>query len=132
MIANIKRAYAETFEILQLLGDEYINKIPNEFIKFIEKEKDNNYNVNINPDIPLEEQNLLEDTINILAILKLDYWCKNKEEKDELKRILIENENEYQEELRKKYNPDNIFNKHKEQENIKEGNEIISENKDKW
>ena len=117
MSAEIKKAYSEIYDILQLLGSEFVDKIPNEFIEFIDREKDNEYYPNIKKDIPLEEQNLLEDTINILAMLKLDYWCENEEEKEELKSILIENERLYQEDLREKYNPDNIF-KRKERENL--------------
>lgn len=116
MSAEIKKAYSEIYEILQLLGSEFVDKIPNEFIEFIDKEKDNDYYPNIKKDIPLEEQNLFEDTINILAMLKLDYWCENESEKEELRNILIENERIYQEDLREKCNPDNIF-KRKEIEN---------------
>lgn len=116
MSAEIKKAYSEIYEILQLLGSEFVDKIPNEFIEFIDKEKDNDYYPNIKKDIPLEEQNLLEDTINILAMLKLDYWCENESEKEELRNILIENERIYQEDLREKYNLNNIL-KRKEIEN---------------
>ena len=69
---------------------------------------------NINPDIALEEQNLLPDTINILAMLKLDYWCKDENEKNELITILKENEQKHQQDVYEKYNPDNIFKKKNE------------------
>lgn len=121
---KINKAYSEIYEILQLLDDEFINKLPNKFIEFIEKEKDNEYVVNINPNIPLEEQNLLSDTINILAMLKLDYWC-TEDEKQELLEILNQNEQEYQAELTEKYNPDNIF-KNKKVTKINENTEEIS------
>lgn len=121
---KINKAYSEIYEILQLLDDEFINKLPNKFIEFIEKEKDNEYVANINPNIPLEEQNLLSDTINILAILKLDYWC-TKDEKQELLKILNQNEQEYQAELTEKYNPDNIF-KNKKVTKINENTKEIS------
>lgn len=121
---KINKAYSEIYEILQLLDDEFINKLPNKFIEFIEKEKDNEYVANINPNIPLEEQNLLSDTINILAMLKLDYWC-TEDEKQELLEILNQNEQEYQAELTEKYNPDNIF-KNKKVTKINENTEEIS------
>jgi len=105
---RIKKAYAEVFEIFQYIDEEHIDKIPRKFIKFISEERDAEYIAKINPNQPLEEQDLMEETINILALLKLDYWC-NEEERQELLNILKQNENEYQEELRKKYNPDNIF-----------------------
>ena len=47
----------------------------------------------------------------------MNYWCENENEKNELKQIFKNNEDNYQNELREKYNPDNIFKKHI-QENI--------------
>lgn len=121
MKSKIKSAYSEVYEILQLIDDEYINKVPEKFIEFIKKERDTEYIANINPNVPLEEQNLLKETINILALLKLDYWCKDEEEKKELLNILNQNEEEYQEELRRKYSPDNIFRK--DREKLQDNNE---------
>lgn len=130
---NIRKAYSEVSKILELLGAEYVNKIPNEIIENINKEKDNEYIVNINPDIPLEEQNLLQDTISILAMLKLDYWCENEDEKKELLNILNKNEEEYQKEMREKYNPDDLFKNKRKREpetDIKEETSIsIIDNK---
>ena len=84
MIKDITKAYSEVYEILQLLDKVYVNKIPQKFLNLIEKEKDINYIPNIRPNIPLENQHLLEDTINILAMLKIDYWCSDENEKLEL------------------------------------------------
>lgn len=108
MSTEINKAYSEVYEILQLLDNEFICRLPKKFIEFIEKEKDNEYIININPNVPLENQNLLKDTVNILAMLKLDYWS-TEDEKQELLSILNQNENEYQAEINEKYNPDNIF-----------------------
>ena len=47
----------------------------------------------------------------------MNYWCENVNEKNELKQMFKNNEDRYQDELRKKYDPDNIFKKHI-QENI--------------
>lgn len=118
---DIRRAYSEVSAILDLLDDEYISKVPRKFIEFIDNEKDNEYFININPNVPLEKQELLPDTINILAMLKLDYWCDTEEEKLELLNILNKNEEEYQEQLREKYNPENLFknnDKNKEEKSL--------------
>lgn len=127
MSDKIRKAYSEIYEILQLLDDEFVDKVPKKFMEFIEKEKDNDYIPNIKPNVSLEEQELLEDTINILAMLKLDYWCENEAEKQELLDILNKNEIEYQQELREKYNPDNLFkNKNKSYyENVKEEKSLV-------
>ena len=127
MSDKIRKAYSEVYEILQLLDDEFVDKVPKKFMEFIEKEKDNDYIPNIKPNVSLEEQELLEDTINILAMLKLDYWCENEAEKQELLDILNKNEIEHQQELREKYNPDNLFkNKNKSYyENVKEEKSLV-------
>ena len=39
-----KRAYSELYAILQMLGKEYIDKIPEKIYKTIEKRKDDTYN----------------------------------------------------------------------------------------
>lgn len=122
MSNKINKAYAEVYVILQLLGNEFISRLPKNFIQFIEKEKDNEYVININPNIPLEEQNLLEDTVNILAMLKLDYWS-TEDEKQELLSILNQNEKEYQADLNKKYNPNNIFKNKQSQNWVKNAEE---------
>ncbi len=108
---EIKKAYSEVYEILKLVDKEYFDKIPKKFVEFLEREKDNNYIPNINENIPLEEQKLLNDTINILAMIKLDYWCSSEEEKSELLKLLNENEKTYQENINEKYNLENIFEK---------------------
>ena len=83
---NMKRVYSETYAILQTLHEEFLNKVPKNLIKFLEAEKDNTYNINIHPSIPLENQNLLPETIGLLAMLKLDYWCEDEEEKKRIVR----------------------------------------------
>ena len=45
----------------------------------------------------------------LLAVLKLNYWCKDEKEKQAFLNELDENEREYNE----KYNPDNLFNNQK-------------------
>ena len=46
----------------------------------------------------------------------IQYWYKDESKKQKLLEVLDENERKYQEELREKYNPDNIF-KNKNQNN---------------
>lgn len=124
MNENIRKAYSEVDAILTLLGSEWIEKISSKFLTFIKTEKDPNYVANIKPDIYLEEQNLLPETISILAMLKLDYWCETEEEKEELLNMLNENERAYQEELSKKYSVESLF-KNRDQTKSEENKGII-------
>ena len=67
--------------------------------------------------IQIEKQNIQRETIAMIALLHLNYWCDSEEEKSKIREILNENEIKYQKELHEKYNSDNLFkNKNKEQE----------------
>ena len=109
---NINKAYAEVYEIINLLGAEYRDKIPAKVIDFLQNNKDDNYIVILDPEIPLEDQCLLKDTINILALIKKDYWCDSKEERDQFFSILRENEKKSKE----KYSIDKLFNNKKNEQ----------------
>lgn len=114
MSENMGKVYAEVYSILNFIDEYYVNKISTKFIEYIYKKKDNNYVPDIDMNIPIEEQELLEDTVSVLALIKYNYWCENEQEKKELVDILNQKEEKYQEELRKKYSPDDIFKKEEE------------------
>lgn len=103
-------AYSELLEVLSHMEEKYTNKIPKKLMNFFEENALSTYEKHIDIYKPLEEQNLSERTSALIAMLTLQYWCASKEEKKELINIFNENERKYQEELREKYNPDNIFN----------------------
>lgn len=112
--------------ILNLIDSEMKNKVSADFIKFIKEEKDNEYKPNIKQDIPLEEQNILPETIDILALLKLNYWC-NEEEKKELLELLNKNEQKFQKEAKEKYDIDKLFKTNKTKEIINLPERVESE-----
>ena len=70
-------------------------------------------------------------TYAILALLNLNYWCKDENEKKELIAIYAENDKKREAELREKYNPDNLFKKKElqeenvEQKNVEENTALI-------
>lgn len=109
----ITQVSCEIEEVLAHTKKELVKKIPNNIREFfIKNSKDvTDYNAKYNPDISLDEQDLLEETKGILTLFYRDYWC-TPEERLELETKLDENEKKYQEELRNKYNPD-IFEKDK-------------------
>lgn len=115
---NTRQAYSEVDEFLGLVTEEEKNQIPKKLRNFFREERDINYHKNIDPSIPIKEQNLKEETLSIIALLMLQYWYKDEDKKQRLLEILDENERKYQEELREKYNPDNIFKKKSNTEEI--------------
>lgn len=110
-------AYAEIDEILGYLPDEYVNKIPVKLREFYKKAKDKEYISKIDPYKTLDNQDMKHTTKVLLTIIYREYWC-NEEEKAELDKILIENDQKHEAEIREKYNPDNIFKKKNNTEEI--------------
>lgn len=104
-----KQAYAEIDNFLGLLDEETRNKVPEQLRKIFKEEKAYNYNKKIDVNKSISEQNLKDETLAIIALLNLKYWCNDENEKKRLKEIYFENEEKYQEILREKYNTDNLF-----------------------
>ena len=108
MMLDTMMAYSEVYEILNLLDEKYKEKVPDKVRKFFAEERLKDYKPEIDVNTPLIEQNLNRETIVLLAILNLNYWCDTPEEKQEILDELSNNEKE-KEELLEKYNPDNLF-----------------------
>lgn len=108
---NTRQAYSEVDEFLELISKENRNKIPKKLREFFKEQKDINYIKGINPNIPIKNQKLKEETLGIIAILNLKYWCEDEQEKIRLKEIYDKNEKEYQEQLQAQFNPNKIFEK---------------------
>ena len=96
--ASTRKAYSELDEFIELLTVEEQNEIPKRLRDFFKEQKDNEYVKNINPNIEIKEQNLMKETLILIAMLNLKYWCKDDLEKERLKSIYAENERKYQEE----------------------------------
>ncbi len=87
-----QQTYSEVYAVLSALGDKYIQKTPQTLLSFIADNRDRNYVVAIDDALPLEEQNLSEEAIAVIAMLKLDYWCETEKEKADLAALLELNE----------------------------------------
>ena len=71
-------------------------------------------------DKPLKKQEIKRETLVILAILNLNYWC-NEDEKKSFLEELAKNEKE-KNKLEKKYSVDNLFKSNAKIENNKKEN----------
>ena len=72
-------AFAEIDEILNLMPEELLKKIPNKFHKMIHEEKNTEYVTNIKE--PLENCKLKKETIVILGLIYRDFLCSTEERK---------------------------------------------------
>lgn len=109
MNQSTMEAFAEVDTVLSLMDKKYLEEIPIKLRELFSKEKSKEYIKEIVPNKPLKEQNLKEETLSILAVLNYNYWCKDEAHKKELLELYWENEIKYKDELKEKYNPDNIF-----------------------
>jgi hypothetical protein len=124
---DLYKAYAEVDEILPFMEDVYIDKIPKKLRELFKNERLEDYKPNIDPKIPLDEQKLQKKTFSILAMLNLNYWCEDEKEKQDLIAIYAENDRK-KEELREKYNLDNLFKKKETEQKIEEPQKNTAEN----
>ena len=112
-------AFSEVNAILNIMPSNLYNKIPLKFRKMISEYKNNSYNPRIEE--PVEDYELKDETKIILSLIYRDFLCSD-EEKERLKARDAQKLQEEEEQLREKYNPDNIFNNRKT-ENV----EIVTE-----
>ena len=120
MNLETRQAYCEVDKILELISNDMSNKIPVKLKEFFKREMDKNYIPKIDINKPIKEQNLKRKTIIIISNLNLQYWCKDENKKQELLRQYSNNNRKHQEELREKYNPDNMFKNRQSNEVSKE------------
>ena len=137
MKPEYKEAFEEIYEIFNLMPKELLNKIPTKFYEMIKEERDTNYSPNIQE--PLEKQKLKNETIIILGLIYRDFLCSPNEKKrlqEKDAKELREVEKTLEEEIREKYNPDDIFkNKNRiEPEEVQSSEEtrMTIVKKEKW
>ncbi|MBP3801922.1 MAG: hypothetical protein J6I85_07905 [Clostridia bacterium] len=108
-------AAVEVLGILNTLEEKEFNKIPREIIEFLENNKSDTYDPDIDYFADVEDLNLKEKTKEIIAGIYLDYFCPESR-KQAYSNIIEKNRNKYEEELKETYNSDNIFKKQNKEE----------------
>ena len=126
MDINIQETYSEVYCILNMLGENYIKRLPNSLYKIIRDSKSSTYNPQYSKEKSLNEQNIKRESLSMIALFHLNYWCNSNEEKEQLKQLFKNNEEKHQAEIREKYNPDNLF-KNRKQEITTESQPFIND-----
>ena len=122
MNLETKKIFSEVYQVINLLGNEYMSKLPSSLFNMLKEKRDVNYIPQYSEDILLNKQNIRKETISIIVLLYINYWCENENEELELKQILKSNETEFQTKLKEKYNSDTIFSKSSQNQKITENN----------
>ena len=106
-------AMAEVMYYLKGIRQEDVDKIPKKFLQFLNENASKEYICNFDYNKPLKELNILDETRGIIGMICYNYWCETEEQKRKFRNHLNMNEQIYQEELRKKYNVEDIFKNNK-------------------
>ena len=123
------KTLSETYCLLKHFPKAYIEKIPPKILELINHFSDSKYYIDIDTEKTLDEQNISEETKNMLIVFKYNYWS-TEGEKQMIYDKLDENEMKYQQELREKYNYENIFKNKSTQVNVAEKNVAMIEYKE--
>lgn len=102
MEIEMQTVYSEVYGILNVLGEKYINKLPKSLYDTILSQKRRDYVPRYDIKIPLEKQNLKKESVAMIALLHLNYWCSSREEKEELKKVFKTNEELHERESQEK------------------------------
>ena len=105
---NFSKACNEVLQVLKNIETSEYNKIPKEFIDNLEENADYEYKSHIDFNKEFEEQDLLPETIDILAYIYRKFWC-NEQEKSIFDKAMYQNERKYQEKLKTQNNQEDFF-----------------------
>ena len=119
----------EVVSVLNYMEQDLVKKIPIKFLDFLKNlAKDSNKKINININKSLLEQNISEESKDLIGLIYYNYLVDENEKKQILK-IWSNNERKYQKNLENKYNLDNIFKINLENENNSELPVVIKKEK---
>lgn len=123
---ELSEAAVEFNCILDNSSQEIIDKIPQKFIEFMKNIASTTYKFNYDKSKKLNEQDIKPETRGLISLVYQDYICSEDEKKDYI--LKCKNyEIKKEEELREKYNPDNVFKNRKKLQNTMD-NEVVKEN----
>ena len=103
------RAYAEVDYIISHMNEKYREKVPEKMLNFFHDYKDPNFEVKVDPYVPLQKQGLKRYTLEILALFHLKYWCEDEERKKELYGLMLANQERLESQMREKYSVEKLF-----------------------
>lgn len=117
-------AYKEVLIVLNNLIKEDYEKIPKEYIEFLETNANPDYDFKYDSSKAFNEQELLDDTKYILFGLFEKYGA-TEVQKSKIKAFKKNCNEKLEKEKREKYNPNDIFKKNNLNENINETKESV-------
>ncbi len=112
-------AYSEVLGILKCISTEEYNKIPKEKIKLFEECSNKEYIFDYDSNKTLDEQNVSKRAKAVIAILFRDYWATDTQREKIVAKQNYDRQ-KIEQELIEKYNPDNLFKRKEQIEDVME------------
>lgn len=114
--ALYKKAYKELYEVIKQLSKNEIEKLPNDFIMSIHENMDTDYEFIYDESVGILEQNFMVETKALIIEMYRRFLVEDSDKKywEEYDKKCL---NIIEEEKRKKYDPDKIFENTKKEEN---------------
>lgn len=110
-----QNAISEVLEYLKGINNDYIEKIPKDFIHYLENNKSEKYHPQIDYTKPLSELKLSFAACSIISFICYEFWCENEAQKRIFMDTLVKNQMLYEEEFNNKiqfrFNKEKIENK---------------------
>ena len=94
--------YTEVYEMLKLMGEDYIKKLPEELYEYLEQNVDPSYIHGVSFNI--DDIDLSDQAADMITYLNYEYFANEK-----TKKILEDISNSNIEKLREKYDTENLF-----------------------
>ena len=123
MDRKTKEMYSQVDGVLRALGKKYIEKIPTKLLTIIQNNTLEGYRPEYTFEKSLLEQGIKRESLAMIALLHLNYWCETEEQRNDLKALFAENTKKNQEKMHEQYSSQNMFariNEAREQQRIKE------------
>ena len=120
-----REASVDVLDILSHMSSSEQEKVSRKFVEFLKDNSSEDYVSNLDYTKSLDQMELSEEARGLIAIMYRNYWC-TAEEKQALDAKFIENEVKKQEELRERFNPDNVFGNESKTESISGSSSSVS------
>lgn len=135
MMNKNRIAYAEVYSFINSLPAKEYKRIPNNVVDYINWHRDYNYEFNYDCTKTVDEQNFSKEAVTMIMKLYLEYFA-DKYERQKVNSIIYKNDLKKNEELMKKYNPDDLFKNNTTAEIIetdnKEETSLVDSKKDSF
>lgn len=116
---TINDAAKETLEIFRYMDDSFVSQIPNEFLAELEKfASQSNKDFQVDAKKKLLEQDVLEETKDLLSFLYYSYGA-NEAEKREIQKVWNDNEKEYQKKIAEETSMEIVWKKKAQEREVR-------------